>query len=677
MICVSLQNKNSSQLQDLLLDKCPFTFAEIRLDRCNLNENEVEDVIAGSNIPLIATCRMTGTDRPEGSLKKSESLLLAAITSGATYVDLELEAPASISKRISRVAHTSDVEMIRSYHDFQGTPDFETLKEIALKCKSYGADIIKIVTTANTPRDVETVSKLYDCFPKGTLVAFCMGEHGRQSRIDCLRLGAPFTYACLNEKEAAAPGQMPYQEMFDKIFGGHIFRIRSKRIFPLPASKSFAQRSIIAASLAKGKSNLSGLLIGSDIESAMSVAIQLGAEIKDEPRSLEIKGVAARCASKTISELSTGESGLLTRIMIPVLSAINKVPVTIFGVKTLLNRPLSGAKNIMASFGVLLKDEAEHPGAKPEDCYVPLSVNGTLTPGKADVSGKNGSQLISGLLMALPLCKEDSKLFVRNPKSIPYIFITLDVMKKFGVNVDCEMEGGDEFLETRDWGLCTKLTFRIKGGQSYSAANLRMESDWSAAANILVAGSVFGSAGVNNMDMGSLQADLSILDILQEAGAHVFEMSDEGALQTDIYACQAPLRAFEVNTENCPDLFPIVSILAAFCEGQSRIGGVSRLVTKESNRAAAVSEMLKQMNVDAHIEDDELVVNGIPLARRALEGRLLKGGKYSSHSDHRMVMALKVAGLGADSPIEIDDTACVTKSFPGFDILFDELLEKY
>ena len=176
-----------------------------------------------------------------------------------------------------------------------------------------------------------------------------------------------------------------------------------------------------------------------------------------------------------------------------------------------------------------------------------------------------------------------------------------------------------------------------------------------------MAGAVFGSAELRGLDTKSLQADLTIIDILVEAGAVVSQL-DEGS----VCVRKAPLEAFRQDLSNAPDLFPIVAVLAAFCAGESRISGVGRLVGKESNRAEAILAMLCQMGVDAGIEGDELVIFGESLAARLLNGRLLDGGEYTSRHDHRMVMALKVASLGAKSPIVIDDEACVGKSFPGF-----------
>ena len=165
------------------------------------------------------------------------------------------------------------------------------------------------------------------------------------------------------------------------------------------------------------------------------------------------------------------------------------------------------------------------------------------------------------------------------------------------------------------------------------------------------------------------------MDILMDAGASLSQV--DGA-RGNIAVQRAPLRAFNVDASHCPDLFPIISVLAAFCQGTSRIAGLGRLANKESDRATAILNMLTQMGVEAHRDGDELVVKGYSLVQRLLgqsEGKsgqpgLLKGGEYSSHHDHRMVMALKVASLGAESAIVIDDEDCVAKSFPTFNEQF-------
>ncbi len=679
MICVTIQNRSLEDILEILENSDPaIQMAEIRLDRCHLDKDEIAELFSSSDTPLIATCRVAGDG--SGTWEEAEAKLQAAIEAGAAFVDLEIEAPKEMGKRLRRSCSEYGTRMIRSCHFFDETPSLKVLKETAERCSKFGGEIIKIASSASSEDDVNRILSLYDEFDEGRLVAFAMGEAGRESRLECLRHGAPFTYAALNSAEAAAPGQWPYSEITAMLYGGsqpeeeqlqsrcasRPIRVNAQRQLlssgqpvQMPASKSFAQRAIIAAALAdrsqsdmsRAQSALTGYSPCGDSEAAKAVAVILS----------EAKDLAAK---NLPSHIHVGESGLLTRLMIPIVAALQgkgriaKV-VEITGEGTLLNRPLKGASEIMAKFGTVLRPLGDQTAG---DIKVPLSVQGPLLPGKVDISGKDGSQLISGLLMALPLLQGDSVIHVHDPKSIPYMFITIDVLKKFGVRIGSEMEGDEEFMETQDWSLCTGITFKIKGGQEYKPASFSIEGDWSAAANFLVAGAVFGKVQLKGLDTSSLQADISIMDILMDAGASLSQEEETGI----ITAQRAPLRCFDTDLSNCPDLFPIVSVLAAFCGGVSHILGFKRLSGKESDRGKAIVETLTKMGVNTHAEGDLLTVEGHSLESRILNGTLLKGGEYTSYHDHRMAMALTVASLGADGPIKIDDTACVAKSFPGF-----------
>ena len=704
MICTTIQNKNYEQILSAL-EQCEM--AEIRLDRCSLTAKETDELFT-SDIPLVATCRIDEIASAEPSLQDlpqqsreikamqiAEKRLVRAIEAGARYVDVEIEAQKQMSKRVRQAAHENGTIFIRSYHDFEGTDSLEALKAIVEKCVYHGADMVKIVTLAQSEADVDKILALYQwcreekasgnerigALSDGGLIAFCMGEEGRSSRLDCLKFGAPYTYAALTEEEAAAPGQWATAPMRRTVYGDFPF-IDSEPL-SMPVSKSFAQRAIIAAALADGTSHLRGYTPCGDNEAALQVARNLGAEVNVNGNEVTINGISAQLGGLNLPELHVGESGLLTRMLIPVMAQLSPDPVSFTGEKTLLGRPLTGAKEIMDAFeadviplksDVIPNDTNVIPSEveeSPSIVRVPLTVKGPLKAGRAEISGKHGSQLISGLLMALPFAEKNSSLIVHEPKSIPYMFITLEVLKKFGIKIGNDMLGGPDFLASDgDWSLCTEMVFKVKGGQKYKAADIDLEGDWSAAANFLVAGAIFGKAELQGLDTTSLQADLSIMDILMDAGASLSQLDGD---RGNITVQRAPLKAFCVDASNCPDLFPIVSVLAAFCQGTSRLAGVGRLANKESDRAKAILEMLTQMGVRACVEGDEMVIEGHSLAQRLLDNCLLKGGLYTSHHDHRMVMALKVASLGADGPISIDDEQCVAKSFPQFHEIFDKL----
>ena len=706
MICVSLQNRNLEELFEVL-ERDDVEMAEIRLDLCPLSDDDITELFSLCDKPLVATCRISEAaeafpERGEASkrgeapevkaaaegkeaskrgavpageasamgasgetseksaagasgkmsAKEAERRLGLAIEAGAKYCDLELEAPAPVGKRLRRKAAECGTVFIRSYHNYGLTPSAEELHGVVGQCRRFGAEVVKIAVKANCAEDVAVVESLYGSYPEGSLLAFCMGEKGKESRVDCLRLGAPFSFAALGDK--TAEGQFQLDEMRARVYGA--FEAYNGVGIEVPASKSMAQRAIIAAALAEGTSHLGGYTPCEDSQSAIAAARSLGAEITEGP-TLTIRGCGS--GGLDLDRIDVGESGLLTRMLIPVLAQKNGGRAfEVCGRGTLPKRPLAGAAQIMASFGVMLENLRD----AGKEIHVPLRVSGKLLPGRADISGKGGSQLISGLLMALPMADKNSTLYIHDPKSIPYMFMTTDVMQKFGIRVASELEGGDDFLESRDWSLCTGMTFRIKGEQCYKAADFRLEADWSSAAPFLVAGAIFGSAQVEGLDTSSLQADLSIIDILAEAGACVSQVEDTKTVCVQ----KAPLNPFEMDLANAPDLFPVVSVLAAFCPGQSRLGGVGRLATKESNRAEAILEMLRQLGVEARIEKDDMIITGHSLATRILGGTLLAPGAYTSRHDHRMVMALKVAQLGAAGPIDIDDELCVAKSFPDF-----------
>ncbi len=648
MICVSLANKDIDSIFQIL-ERPDVQMAEVRLDSCPLTMEEVEDLFSSIDKPLIATYRLADASQ----VAEAEAKLLTAIQAGAAFLDLDIDAPAMMCKRLRREAREAGTLLIRSFHDAEGTDSTRSLSAVAEKCIHLGADIVKIATTATSEADVDKVLRLYDLFPPENLVAFCMGDAGSRSRVECLAKGAPFSYAALSPEEATAPGQMSLADMRKAVYAGLPgLDVIGNEPVEVGCSKSCAQRAIILAALADGTSHISGYSPCRDNESAIEAAKALGAKVSCRGDVLSITGTAGRVSA--LKELHAGESGFLTRMMIPVLAATGSTPVRITGEKTLLARPLPGAAAMLENFGISLDGEK-----------VPLTVSGSFDFGNHDtieIDGSGGSQLVSGLLAALPLCKHNCTIHLNKPKSIPYIFMTLDLMRQFGVNVASEMEGPEEFVETQDWSLCDAITFEVKGGCSYKAADVNLEADWSAAANFMVAGAIFGKADIKGLDTKSLQADLSVLDILPLAGAAVSQEEESGI----VHVVRGPLRGFEVDASNCPDLVPVMSVLAAFCQGESTITGVARLATKESNRPGVIVEMLKAMGVYARLSGDKLHIDGRTLESRLLTGRLLKGGNYPTYGDHRIAMALAVASLGSDSQIVMDDVTCMDKSFPAF-----------
>lgn len=322
--------------------------------------------------------------------------------------------------------------------------------------------------------------------------------------------------------------------------------------------------------------------------------------------------------------LDCGESGLCARLFAPI-AALGGRETRLAGRGSLLRRPLGPIDGPLAALGA---------AAASAGGFLPLTVKGPLRGGRAVVDGSTSSQFVSGLLMALPRAESNSVLEVRNLTSIPYVELTLRMLAEFGVAVAHE-------------GF---RTFRIPGRQTYAGSEYRVEGDWSGAAFLLTAAALAGSVRVTGLDPGSSQPDRRILDVLDEAGATV-RISDAG-----VEVARNPLRSFEIDAAHCPDLVPVLVPLAARARGLSVIGGADRLASKESDRANALIREFGSLGVDIHAKQGCLLVRG----------GAIRAGRVNSHGDHRIAMALAVAGLAAEGPVAIDGAECVRKSYPGF-----------
>jgi len=624
--------------------------AEIRLDLCpSLTDEQIEKIFI-SDVPLIATCRNT----PD-----AEQKLMLAINAGAHYVDLEIDAPRQMARRLTNACAQYGTNMIRSYHNFEQTPDLDALRSEVDRCRHADAQVVKIAVTALTPEDEDRVLSLYKYYTPESLIAFSMTtprpEDRQSSRVECLKLGAPFSYASSAQEDAVAPGQIPYERMKEIVYGSQRFVGADIR---MPASKSYAQRAIIAATLAEGTTVLKGYTPCGDSDAALDVARQMGASIRvkrgiQNTRTVEIDGVGARPLNTPV--LKVGQSGLLTRLMIPLAAQLCPEGARIEGEGTLKTRVMDGAVDAIHALGGEISGDT-----------VPLRVKGPIAGGYTVLDGSRTSQIVSGLMMALPLGERGSILSVRDPASIPYLYMTMEVLRKFGVKVRAEMFAG-RHNPTQEWSKCNEILLKIREKQQYKATTLDLEGDWSAAAVFLVAGAVFGQVNISGLDTTSIQADLGIIDILMDAGASVSQLDEPKGI---ISVRRAPLYCVREDLSNCPDLFPVVAVMCAFCQGRSVLRGVHRLRHKESDRAEGILKMLTSLGVRAELSGDDLVIDGENLASRCLNGRLLRGGNFSSNADHRMVMALCLAALGASSEIIVDDSACVAKSFPEFNELW-------
>lgn len=477
MICISIGDYGLDACRKAL-KRCekyrrqfPDLVAEIRLDLCGLGEDEVHELFSGSRIPLIATC-----------MKRSSHLYEAAVLAGAAYVDVNVFSFINLKKENQALLRSRRTKIILSFHDYQMTPGTDALVKVYREAVAAGADIVKIVTTAETTADALRVLDLYKLLKDGRmgrkkvpLIAFAMGDAGRFSRLEAHRQGAPFTYCALKQKYIVAPGMFTVEEV-----GSFQDRTAVSGTVDMPASKSVAQRAIIAAMLAKGESEFHNCTRCRDIDSAIGVAKQFAQEAYvDKGGNLIIRGGFPPEKKKNDSPFSSlismsmqssgrtafvGESGLLSRLCIPVVAQFGE-SVTVTGEGSLMDRHMYGCKEAMEELGASCILTAEET--------LPAVVCGPIKGGEITISGKKGSQFITGLLMALPLSKKDSVLRVQNATSVPYILLTVDVMQKFGVTVEWHREGDE-------------LVFNIPGKQKYFPTEMTFEGDWSAAVNFIV-----------------------------------------------------------------------------------------------------------------------------------------------------------------------------------------------
>jgi len=311
------------------------------------------------------------------------------------------------------------------------------------------------------------------------------------------------------------------------------------------------------------------------------------------------------------------------------VAALYEEEIIITGTGSLKNRPMH-----------MIGDALNQLGAKciSTDGFIPLTIKGPLKGGYCEIDGSVSSQLLTGLLMSLPLANDDSRIKVNNLKSKPYIDMTIEVLNYFGIKISNE----------------SYELFSVPGRQKYLPGNFEVESDWSSGSFLLVAGAINGNLKVTGLRTGSFQSDMAILKALELAGADL-KISD-GLTEVS----KSVLKAFEFDATESPDLFPPLVALASYCNGITKLKGASRLVHKKSDRATALSEEFAKMNIKVELNNDYLFVTG---------GKV-KGATVYSHNDHRIAMAAAVAALGAKGTIFIKDSHCVTKSYPGF---FDDL----
>ena len=395
------------------------------------------------------------------------------------------------------------------------------------------------------------------------------------------------------------------------------------------ASKSSMQRACAAALLSKGTTVLRNPGYSNDDMAAVKVIKALGSTVEVvEDGSLKIISNGINPKSRSVN---CGESGLGIRMFAPII-ALSSQEFRIDGEGSLLNRPMDFFDEVLPGLNVK---------CKTNNGKLPLIIEGPLVPAEIQIDGSLSSQFLTGLLMAYSAADaKNVSIKVTNLKSRPYIDLTLQVMKHFGLKVPTNKNYTEfYFSPTTHHSPLTTHHYTVEG-------------DWSGAAFLLVAAAIAGKVEVIGIQNTSTQADKRIVDAILDAGAEVKVGDDK------VYVEKKQLEAFVFDATDCPDLFPPLVALAAHCNGISRIRGLRRLKHKESDRGKTLKEEFDKLSIQVDLNDDEMLVHG--------GGVFVKEFILNSHHDHRIAMACAVAGLVADFEVQIRNAEAVNKSYPDF-----------
>ena len=408
-----------------------------------------------------------------------------------------------------------------------------------------------------------------------------------------------------------------------------IYPSQLKGTVQAPASKSSMQRACAAALLRRGETIIVNPGQSDDDKAALDIIQRLGANasLENGEWKVESEGVLP-----ITNEINCGESGLSIRMFTSIAALSNK-EIAINGTGSLLTRPMNFFDEILPQLGVKVKNN---------NGKLPMTIQGPLQPKNIEVDGSLSSQFLTGLLMAYAAAgAKDVSIKVNNLKSKPYIALTLDVMKQFGLPLP-DNKDFKEFIFNNEPSV-NQLTNQ--------PVNYIVEGDWSGGAFLLVAGAIAGPITVRGLDLTSTQADKAIVDALMAANAGI-AIDAKG-----ITIHPSEMNGFYFDATDCPDLFPPLVALAAYCNGKTTIRGVNRLTHKESNRAVTLQDEFDKMGVFLELENDVMIVHGT---------KNVKGADVHSNHDHRIAMACAVAALKASSETVIEEAQAIKKSYPDF-----------
>lgn len=396
----------------------------------------------------------------------------------------------------------------------------------------------------------------------------------------------------------------------------------------IPPSKSMSHRAIICASLANGTSTITNVAYSDDIKITIEGMKQLGADITCLEDSVIVKGIKNFKAMQD-DTVFCNESGSTLRFFIPIFSLCDKT-ISFTGRNRLLKRPQVIYENIFKSQGINYEQDDEK-----------ITIGGKLQAGDYELNGDVSSQFISGLLFTLPLLDNDSTIHIKEPyESRSYVDLTLQMLDLYGIKA---------YYQDAN-------TLVIPGNQSYIPHDYNIEGDYSQLGFFAVLAAINHDLKCLGLSHESLQGDKQIISILKNAGADINEIENGYLIK------KSKLHASEIDLGDCPDLGPILNVMAMYANGNTKIYNAQRLRYKESDRIAAMEEELNKCGVQISTTEGEILIEGV---KHYSCDEILSG-----HKDHRIVMSLSVAATLFDQPVVIDGAQAINKSYPTF---FDDL----
>ncbi len=404
----------------------------------------------------------------------------------------------------------------------------------------------------------------------------------------------------------------------------------------IPPSKSHTLRAIVFGSLGIGTTVIHGYLHSPDTWSMIEAMRALGVSIEVSDTSITITGLEGELRPCE-NVIDAGNSGQVLRF-VGSLAALLPTYTMITGDPSVRhNRPVLPMLLALAQLGAFATSACLNGTA-------PIIVRGPMQAGYAKLSGED-SQPVSALLIAASFLKGTTHLEVTEPGEKPWIDLTLSWIKKLGGNV------AHHHYES----------YTITGPLSYPGFTFTVPADFSSAAFPLVAALITRSTlTLNHMDFDDMQGDKNLIDVLQKMGAQIVYNSSQKTLAVN---STSQLQGMTIDANEMIDAVPILAVLGCFARGKTILTNASIARRKESDRLAAITSELRKMGAQIEEKEDGLIIT--PTA--------LQGASLRSHSDHRIAMALAVAGLGARGSCQIAGVECIGKSYPDFASSFQKI----